>query len=103
MGGCSRNFYLNEITGQKTCKCDFENCFTCSIESYHKYLYTSCENGYHPINDDKYDINYPFLNCSKSPEGYYLDNSVYKLCYLSCKTCNKSGNETEHNCIECKI
>ena len=45
------------------------------------------------------------MNCSKSPEGYYFDNedSVYKLCFSSCRTCEKLGNETLHNCKECKI
>ena len=76
---CSRGSYLNKTTNQYTCKCDLNNCFTCSLESYNKKLCTSCEDGYYPIYDDKYDIIYPFLNCSKSPEGYYLDNSVYKL------------------------
>ena len=45
------------------------------------------------------------MNCSKSPEGYYFDNedSVYKLCFSSCRTCEKLGNETLQNCKECKI
>ena len=39
----------------------------------------------------------------KSPEGYYLDtDGFYKKCYLSCKFCDKSGNNMEHNCIKCK-
>ena len=99
---CLRGFYLNNITNQKTCKCDLENCYKCSLESLNKNLCISCESDYYPIYNDKYDIYYPFLNCSRSPEGYYLDKSVYKLCYPSCKTCNISGNEIEHNCIECK-
>ena len=58
---------------------------------------------YYPIYDDKYEF-YHYLNCSKNSEGYYFDDkdSVYKLCYSSCKICDKSGNETEHNCKECK-
>ena len=96
------SYYYNETINQKICKCELDNCDTCSLESFNEKLCTSCKDGYYPIYDDKYDINYPFLNCSKSPEGYYLDISFYKLCYLSCKTCNISGNETQHNCIECK-
>ena len=26
---------------------------------------------------------------------------MYKPCYPSCKTCNSSGDEINHNCIEC--
>jgi len=48
--------------------------------------------------------NLDYYDCYKSPEGYYLDNEIliYKLCYQSCKKCDKSGSETEHNCLECK-
>ena len=35
---------------------------------------------------------------------YYFDDNllIYNQCYISCKSCNSSGNETLHNCIECK-
>ena len=100
---CLRGTYYNENTQQNSCKCDLIQCFTCNIESYYKHLCTECENNYYPIYD--YDnIYFPYLNCSKSPIGYYLDglSSKYKLCYLSCKSCDKSGDEIEHNCKECK-
>ena len=100
---CSRGFYINETTGQNTCKCDLEQCDVCSLESLNKNLCITCEKDYYPIYDNNYDIYYPLFNCTKSPEGYYLDNDyIYKLCYLSCKTCDSSGNEEEHNCKECK-
>ena len=75
----------------------------CSKEGLNQNLCIICEKGYYPI----YYLNnlyLSYLNCSFSPEGFYYDNetSVYKFCYLSCKKCNISGNETEHNCIECK-
>ena len=42
--------------------------------------------------------------CYEYKEGYYFDNISlhYESCYSSCKTCDKSGSETQHNCIECK-
>ena len=42
--------------------------------------------------------------CYKYKEGYYFDDIElnYKPCYFSCKECYIGGNETEHNCIECK-
>ena len=69
-----------------------------------KNLCLSCETGYYPIYDDLYMNNSPYINCSKSPKGYYLDeeNSVYKKCYSSCKKCNTSGNESVHQCLECR-
>ena len=37
------------------------------------------------------------------PENYFFDleENLYKLCYKTCIKCNKSGNETIHNCNEC--
>ena len=80
-----------------------EHCLGCSLESLNKNLCNKYEKGYFPF----YDYNdefFPYLNCTKSPVGYYLDNesSTYKLCYSSCETCEKSGNTMEHNCKECK-
>ena len=106
---CPRNaYYLNETINQKICECELEQCRICSLESLNKNLCISCntENGYYPIYDNfNINNNNRYLNCSKSPEGYYFDDesSVYKLCYSTCKSCNKPGTETKHNCTECKI
>ena len=101
---CLTGIYINETNNQSTCICDLEQCLGCSLESFNKNLCNKCEGGYFPF----YDYNneyFPYLNCTKSPIGYYLDNesSTYKLCYSSCETCEKSGNITEHNCKECKF
>ena len=34
-------------------------------------------------------------------EGFYLDENdlFYKKCFSKCKTSNKKGNETYHNCL----
>ena len=105
---CPRENYVNDTTQQKTCKCELLQCLTCSNESLDKNLCISCdkEKGFYPVYDDYYTKNYPYINCSSSPQGYYLDrvgeNYMYKLCYSSCKTCNISGDEFIHNCNECK-
>ena len=103
---CKRDFYINQTIQQKICICDLIQCYTCSKESFKKNLCTSCDvvNGYYPLYDASINIFYPYFKCDKSPEGYYFDevNSVYKLCYFSCKTCGKKGNSTDHNCLECK-
>ena len=105
ISNCPRDYYINRTNNQNTCKCELEQCLTCSIESINLNLCTSCDNDYYPIYDDLNKFN-PYLNCSKSPEGYFLytenGNSVYKSCYISCKSCNIEGNENEHNCVECK-
>ena len=45
-----------------------------------------------------------YQNYTKEPEGYYFNNETkeYKQCYNSCKTCDKEGNNTNHNCKICK-
>ena len=105
---CKRNYYVDNNTQQKICKCELTECDICSSESLKHNLCLSCDtiNGYYPIYDYYYNSTYPYLNCTLSKEGYYLDNSegknIYKPCYSSCKTCNISGNEISHNCLECK-
>ena len=99
---CPRDSYYNESINQIICKCELFQCDTCTRESLNQKLCTKCEEGYFPIYDDSYEKNYPYLNCSQSPEGYYLDQGLYKLCYPTCKTCKTEGNATEHNCTECK-
>ena len=71
-----------------------------------KYFCDMCNNNnkqYFMKYNDSIKIN-SNITCYNSPDGYYLDknDSLYKLCYKTCKSCNKGGNELEHNCIECK-
>ena len=64
------------------------NCEICGENYFRKYNDSNSNNSY---------------DCYESLEGYYLDEntSTFKLCYISCKICNISGNEIEHNCIQC--
>ena len=86
---CINGFYTEEnYLNNKICNCDLKKCLNCSKESFEKNLCISCNNNYY----EKYDeLNkyYPFIECYKSPEGYYLDNLdnklFYKKCYESCK------------------
>ena len=76
---------------ENSCTCNENNKFIFNNECYNE-----CPN-------DKYPV-WPNINiCSEThPDNYYLDNDkIYKECYNTCKTCNKSGNETNHNCDEC--
>ena len=104
---CKNGYYnnTNETLGLsiKTCKCDLENCFACSLESLsnnNSCISCNIEKGYYSIYND---INNNYIKCYKSPKGFYLDlnDLLYKKCYISCKESNLSGNEYYHNCIEC--
>ena len=41
------------------------------------------------------------MDCFRNPEGYYLENEIYKNCYKSCKYCSSLGNDNDHKCVEC--
>ena len=103
---CPNGFFTdtNDPT-KKICKCTDNRCLECSMESLSINLCISCNNNYYPIfyNNNEYPYN-KFYNCSKNPEGYYLDrnDSFYKKCYKSCKTCFAKGDEKNNNCLECK-
>ena len=102
VSNCPRGYYNDKILNQKNCKCELPNCFSCNIESLNKGLCIEYEEGYYPI----YNINndYLFKNCSKSVLGYYLDKDdlIYKKCYKTCEKCEIGGDDSFHNCIECK-
>ena len=102
---CINGFY-NDTDNITKCKCSFNiKCFKCSNESNSNNLCISCNNdeGYYEKIDDEPRIDM-FVNCYKDPEGYYLDNvyKIYNKCYLTCKTCNQQGDESNNNCIKCK-
>ena len=93
---CPNRIYNNNFI---CIDCDIK-CSSCSLESAISNLCINCNEGYYPI----YKITFSeFKNCSKDPEGFYLDNDLfYKSCYNSCKICNISGTESFHNCLQCK-
>ena len=76
-------------------------CKTCDKQSFELNLCTQCNDNYYPIYDEV-DRGNSYLNCSRTPAGYYLDINNYKPCYKSCRTCEIEGNYINHNCISCK-
>ena len=89
------------------CHNDSKYEYTCYIKkaknvNYNKYICNNiCGNNYYQINDV-----YNF-NCNELQDGYYLEENddnypQTKKCYSTCNKCNKNGNETFHNCLECK-
>ena len=89
-----------------------EKCRETTPESSSYNLCISCntENGYYPAeNNLGNDYNNSFIECYNNqtkPINFYLNNSdskdiKYKPCYETCLTCEKEGNEYNHNCIKC--
>ena len=66
INNCSRSFYINKTNNQRTCKCEIEQCLTCSMESLNRSLCTLCdeESGFYPI----YDLN----NILSIPKLFYF-------------------------------
>ena len=93
---CPNGTYDNNY---KCLKCDIK-CNLCNKESMSNNSCISCnEKGkYYKEYKDNYNT---YVNCLKNPEGYYLENKIYKQCYYTCKRCNKQGNNITHNCAIC--
>jgi len=69
---CIDNYYLNNY---QCLQCS-STCRTCSQQD----LCTECNTNYYRI-ENAFLNNEQNFNCHKEPEGYYLDNDIYKECY----------------------
>ena len=82
-------------------KCYLKN----STTQFNNQICNQCGKYYYITYSDL-SYNKSNINCQKIPDGYYLDldeiNPILKPCFQSCKTCEKGGNESYHNCLECK-
>ena len=98
---CEKGFLLDDNNNRMNkCKCQLDECLLCPNVSLSKGLCSKCNINYYPKENDPFNLG-EYINCYTEPEGYYLDNGLYKKCYYTCKTCNISGNNKIHNCIEC--
>ena len=84
----------------RNCKCELEECLFCPHEALNKRLCSKCNTDYYPKENDQLNTG-KYIKCYKDPEGFYLDNYLYKKCYYTCKKCNISGNSITHGCLEC--
>ena len=86
--------------------CRNKKCLTCNDESDNLGLCLSCdENKYKKVNYT-YTLS-KFINCIEEKNlqtKYYYDDSTeqYKPCYKLCYKCSGPGNDSHHNCLECK-
>ena len=97
-------YYLNDSILKTIDKCNIK-CGNCNIESNIYNMCISCNVGNNYFQKENDSLNTDsFINCYNSQEdGYYLDfnNSIYKLCYHSCKKCGGPGDENSNKCTEC--
>ena len=96
---CEKGFY-NDSEGILRCECFKKECKECLEEDFDEGLCISCADDYHP-KIEEYNPNDDSVYCYKDPEGYYLDNGLYKSCFQSCQSCDELGNEQNHLCTSC--
>ena len=98
---CQKGFlYDDKNNSLNICKCVLDKCLLCNKVSFDKNLCIKCNDNYYPKENDPLNLG-EYINCYNQPEGYYLDNDIYKKCYHTCKKCNIKGNHSNHNCIKC--
>ena len=91
--------YLNEKC-KYSCNGTYEYIYENNNKCYDYCYCIFCNDNYYPIeHEPKFENLY--FNCYQNPEGYYLDYSLYKKCYKTCKTCEIEGNNINHNCLTC--
>ena len=79
-------------------------CYMKNSTLYNKYVCDICGQNfyqnYHIINE----VDEPYIDCFEIIDEYYLNKNSwsYEPCYDTCKTCEISGDESQHNCITCK-
>ena len=108
-GKCYKNCpygYIIDDNNQKKCKCELEQCLYCSNVAISFGLCNKCNYNYYQKENGNKNIGI-YINCyndSILKEGYYLDinDSLYKKCYDTCKTCEIKGDGITHNCLRCK-
>ena len=98
---CINGFLFDDENNKMNkCKCELNKCDLCPQVALSNNLCTKCNDNYYQKEDDPTNLG-EYINCFKDPEGYYLENNLYKKCYYTCKLCDKGGNDINHNCIEC--
>ena len=104
LGNCLSNCtngYYTDSSGKKICNCISNNkCKECLNDNFKSEFCISCKTGYYQ-KIEEIKSNQSLVKCYKDPEGYYLDNDIYKPCYPSCKKCSELGDVNDHKCIEC--
>ena len=98
----SQNSQLKEFINCNINNNAISNDYKCYKKTSNSQTYNceKCGNNYYKIENDPKNTN-SYLNCYQSAIGYYRDNSIFKSCYSTCKTCDKGGTESIHNCNTC--
>ena len=84
---CSEN-YLHDILMDDSIIPSFyiesDDNISCYNISLNEQLCIKCNKDYYEIENDNYSSS-GYIKCYKDPIGYYLDNNIYKKCFLHVK------------------
>ena len=96
---CRKGFLHDENGNQMNkCKCELDECLLCPKVALEKGLCTKCNTNYYSKENDPLNLG-EYIKCYEKPEE--PDDNIYNQCYITCKSCNISGNNLTHNCLEC--
>ena len=96
---CTKGFLHDENGNQMNkCKCELDECLLCPKVALEKGLCTKCNTNYYSKENDPLNLG-EYIKCYEKPEE--PDDNIYNQCYITCKSCNISGNNLTHNCLEC--
>ena len=96
---CRKGLLLDENENQMNkCKCELDECLLCPKVALEKGLCTKCNTNYYSKENDPLNLG-EYIKCYEKPEE--PDDNIYNQCYITCKSCNISGNNLTHNCLEC--
>ena len=103
LGSVPIGYYQNDT--QTIDKCD-SKCEECDSDSVQENICISCNNilGFYK-KEDILGIN-GFYDCfTGHQDGYYLDidNTEYKKCHKTCKSCDEKGDVRDNKCTECYL
>ena len=95
---CEKGFLYDKNNNTlNKCKCELDECLLCPNVALQKELCIECNINYYPKENDPLNIG-EYIKCYKDPEGYYLDNNLYKECFNMSNICNTSQNNLTDNC-----
>ena len=92
------NYYIDHSL-QMYRKC-FNRCGTCDYGGkIGEHNCTSCVNGLYSVERNESAC----ITANEKEDKYYFDNehNMFKLCYDSCGSCDKGGDDVVHNCNTC--
>ena len=96
---CTKGLLFDNNNNQiNKCKCELDECLLCPKVALKKKLCTKCNTNYYSKDNDFSNFG-EYIKCYEKED--VIEDNLYEQCYYTCKTCNISGNNISHNCIEC--